>query len=46
MKLFYFAVLHARCAVALRRRKQHAIFDCLFAKVAIAFSMLAIVSKG
>lgn len=35
-----------RCVGALRRRKLHAIFDCLLAKVASAFSMLANVSEG
>lgn len=33
-------------AGTLRRHKLHAIFDCLLAKVASAFSMLANVSEG
>lgn len=41
-----FCRVAGRCDGALRRRKLHAIFDCLLAKVASALSMLANVSEG
>lgn len=46
VSVFFLLSCRCPCVGALRRRKPYAIFDCLLAKVASTFSMLANVSEG